>query len=148
MSAQRIKKDDIVFVRSGRGAGQTGKVLMINYKTQRAIVEGVKMIKKTIRKNEQLPKGQILEIPAPIHLSNLMPYDPKAKKGQVCLAIIVRTGYPIRRPDGSYIKFDNSACVIVDAKKSPIGTRIFGPVARELREGDNAKILSLAPEVL
>ncbi|MGN0845216.1 MAG: 50S ribosomal protein L14 [Kiritimatiellia bacterium] len=70
------------------------------------------------------------------------------KKGQVCLAIIVRTGYPIRRPDGSYIKFDNSACVIVDAKKSPIGTRIFGPVARELREGDNAKILSLAPEVL
>jgi large subunit ribosomal protein L14 len=71
------------------------------------------------------------------------------KKGQVCLAIVVRTGYPIRRADGSYVKFDNSACVIVDAKKSPIGTRIFGPVARELREkGDNAKIISLAPEVL
>ena len=71
------------------------------------------------------------------------------KKGQVCHAVIVRTGYPITRPDGSTVKFDNSACVIVDAKKSPIGTRIFGPVARELREkGDNAKIISLAPEVL
>ena len=70
------------------------------------------------------------------------------KKGQVCLAIIVRTGYPIRRPDGSYIKFDNSACVIVDAKKNPVGSRIFGPVARELRDMGCAKIISLAPEVL
>ena len=71
------------------------------------------------------------------------------KKGSVATAVVIRTGNPIRRADGSYIKFDNSACVIVDAKKSPIGTRIFGPVARELRDkGDNAKIISLAPEVL
>ena len=70
------------------------------------------------------------------------------KKGQVCLAVIVRTGYPMRRPDGSYIRFDNSACVIVDAKKAPIGSRIFGPVARELRDMNYTKIISLAPEVL
>ena len=70
------------------------------------------------------------------------------KKGQVCLAIIVRTGYPITRPDGSTVKFDSNACVIVDAKKTPLGTRIFGPVARELRDMDYAKIISLAPEVL
>mgnify|MGYP003589056310 CR=1 FL=1 len=70
------------------------------------------------------------------------------KKGQVCLAVIVRTGYPIRRLDGSYVRFDNSACVIVDAKKNPIGSRIFGPVARELRDMNYTKIISLAPEVL
>ncbi len=70
------------------------------------------------------------------------------KKGQVCLAVIVRTAYPIRRPDGSYIKFDNNAVVIVDSKKNPIGSRIFGPVARELRDKNYMKIISLAPEVL
>ena len=70
------------------------------------------------------------------------------KKGQVCLAIIVRTGYPIRRPDGSFVRFDNSACVIVDAKKNPLGSRIFGPVARELRDMNFTKIISLAPEVV
>jgi len=70
------------------------------------------------------------------------------KKGQVCLAIIVRTGYPIRRPDGSFVRFDNNACVIVDAKKNPLGSRIFGPVARELRDMNYAKIISLAPEVV
>lgn len=105
MSAQRIKKDDIVFVRSGRGAGQTGKVLMINYKTQRAVVEGVKMIKKTIRKNEQLPKGQILEIPAPIHLSNLMPYDPKAKKG-VRVSYVREDGKSVRVAKGTGHRFE------------------------------------------
>ena len=70
------------------------------------------------------------------------------KKGQVCLAVIVRTAYPIRRADGSYIKFDSNAVVIVDAKKNPIGSRIFGPVARELRDKNYMKIVSLAPEVL
>ena len=70
------------------------------------------------------------------------------KKGQVCLAVIVRTAFPIRRPDGSYVRFDNSACVIVDAKKNPLGSRIFGPVARELRDMNYMKIISLAPEVL
>lgn len=70
------------------------------------------------------------------------------KKGQVCLAVVVRTAYPIGRPDGSYVRFDSSACVIVDAKKNPVGSRIFGPVARELRDMSYTKIISLAPEVL
>lgn len=70
------------------------------------------------------------------------------KKGQVCLALVVRTKHPIRRPDGSFLRFDNNACVLVDATKNPMGSRIFGPVARELREKNYMKILSLAPEVL
>lgn len=70
------------------------------------------------------------------------------KKGQVCRAIIVRTAQPIRRPDGSSVRFDNNAVVLVDEKLNPIGTRIFGPVARELRERNYMKIISLAPEVL
>lgn len=70
------------------------------------------------------------------------------KKGQVCRAIIVRTCEPIRRPDGSAVRFDNNAVVLVDDKLNPLGTRIFGPVARELREKNYMKIVSLAPEVL
>ncbi len=70
------------------------------------------------------------------------------KKGQVCNALIVRTKHPIRRSDGSYLKFDNNAVVIIDAKENPIGSRIFGPVARELRDRNYMKIISLAPEVL
>ena len=70
------------------------------------------------------------------------------KKGQVCTAIVVRTGVPLRREDGSYVRFDGNACVLVDAKKQPLGTRIFGPVARELRDLDCMKIISLAPEVV
>jgi len=70
------------------------------------------------------------------------------KKGQVCRAIIVRTHQPIRRSDGTYVRFDNNAVVLVDEKLNPLGTRIFGPVARELREKNFMKIISLAPEVL
>ena len=70
------------------------------------------------------------------------------KKGDVVKAVVVRTVAPIRRPDGSYIRFDENAAVIIKDDKSPRGTRIFGPVARELREKDFMKIISLAPEVL
>ena len=70
------------------------------------------------------------------------------KKGEVVKAVIVRTAYRIRRPDGSSLKFDRNSAVIIDANKNPVGTRIFGPVARELREKDFMKIVSLAPEVL
>jgi len=70
------------------------------------------------------------------------------KKGQVCRAIVVRTHQAIRRADGSYVRFDNNAVVLVDEKLNPLGTRIFGPVARELREKNYMKIISLAPEVL
>jgi large subunit ribosomal protein L14 len=70
------------------------------------------------------------------------------KKGDVVRAVIVRTTRPVRRADGSYIRFDENAAVIIDDNKNPRGTRIFGPVARELREGGYMKIVSLAPEVL
>lgn len=70
------------------------------------------------------------------------------KKGDVVKAVIVRTKKPIRRADGSYVRFDENAAVIIRDDKTPRGTRIFGPVARELRDGDYMKILSLAPEVL
>lgn len=70
------------------------------------------------------------------------------KKGSVEKAVIVRTKKEYRRPDGTYIRFDDNACVIIDASKNPKGKRIFGPVARELREMDYMKIVSLAPEVL
>ena len=70
------------------------------------------------------------------------------KKGDVVKAVIVRTKKQYRRPDGSYIRFDDNAAVIINDAKQPKGTRIFGPVARELREKDYMKIVSLAPEVL
>jgi len=70
------------------------------------------------------------------------------KKGEVVRAVIVRCAQPYRRPDGSYIRFDENAAVILSDKNNPRGTRIFGPVARELREKNFTKIISLAPEVL
>ena len=69
-------------------------------------------------------------------------------EGQVVKAVVVRTKFGLRREDGSYIKFDENACVIIKDDKSPIGTRVFGPVARELRDKDFMKIVSLAKEVL
>ena len=74
--------------------------------------------------------------------------DGKVKKGTVHKAIVVRTKYAIFRNDGSKVKFDNNAAVLIDEKGEPIGTRIFGPVTRELRARGQTKIISLAPEVL
>lgn len=70
------------------------------------------------------------------------------KKGDVVKAVVVRTVHGAKRADGSYIKFDENAAVVIKDDKTPVGTRIFGPVARELREHDFVKIMSLAPEVL
>ena len=70
------------------------------------------------------------------------------KKGEVVRAVVVRTAHNRRRPDGSYIRFDDNAAVIIDQLKAPRGTRIFGPVARELRDRGYMRIVSLAPEVL
>jgi len=72
----------------------------------------------------------------------------KVKKGDVLKAVVVRTKKEIRRPDGSYIRFDENSAVLINAQREPIGTRIFGPVARELRAQRFMKIISLAPEVL
>lgn len=72
----------------------------------------------------------------------------KVKKGDVMKAVIVRTVKEVRRPDGSYLKFDDNSAVLISANMEPVGTRIFGPVARELRAKQFMKIISLAPEVL
>jgi large subunit ribosomal protein L14 len=74
--------------------------------------------------------------------------DSKIKKGEVVKAVIVRTKKAIRRTDGTYIRFDDNAAVLINPNKEPIGTRVFGPVAREIRNTVSPKIVSLAPEVL
>jgi large subunit ribosomal protein L14 len=74
--------------------------------------------------------------------------DGAVKKGEVARAVVVRTVKEVRRPDGSYIRFDRNAAVLLNPQNNPIGTRIFGPVARELRDKQFTKIISLAPEVI
>jgi large subunit ribosomal protein L14 len=82
-----------------------------------------------------------------VSVKEAMP-NSKVKKGDVMRAVVVRTAKEIRRPDGSYIKFDDNSAVLINQQNEPIGTRIFGPVARELRAKRFMKIISLAPEVL
>ena len=82
-----------------------------------------------------------------VSVKEAMPHS-KVKKGDVMKAVIVRTAKEVRRMDGSYIKFDQNACVLIDNNGAPRGTRIFGPVARELRDKKYMKIVSLAPETL
>lgn len=82
-----------------------------------------------------------------VSIKDAMP-NSKVKKGDVAKAVIVRTVQKLRRADGSYIRFDDNSAVLINAAKEPIGTRIFGPVARELRAKQFVKIVSLAPEVI
>ena len=82
-----------------------------------------------------------------VAIKDAIPNAP-VKKGNVVRAVIVRTKKELRRTDGTYIRFDDNACVLLDSGNNPRGKRIFGPVARELREADFMKIISLAPEVL
>jgi len=82
-----------------------------------------------------------------VTIKNAMPQG-NVKKGQVCKAVVVRTKKEIRRPDGSYIRFDDNAVVLLNEAGEMRGTRIFGPVARELRDKQYMKVVSLAPEVL
>ncbi len=82
-----------------------------------------------------------------VNVKESMP-DATVKKGEVSRAVIVRTTQPIRRADGSIVRFDRNAIVFIDNQKNPKGTRVFGPIARELREKNFAKIVSLAPEVI
>ncbi len=81
------------------------------------------------------------------HIRDSIP-TASVKKGSVVKAVVVRTAFPVRRPDGSILRFDSNAIVLIDKDNNPRGTRIFGPVARELREKQFMKIVSLAPEVL
>lgn len=82
-----------------------------------------------------------------VSIKEAMP-NSKVKKGDKAKAVIVRTIHKLRRPDGSYIRFDDNSAVLINNQKEPIGTRIFGPVARELRAKQFVKIVSLAPEVI
>jgi len=96
------------------------------------------------RKNRQVAElGDVINV-------NIKESSPAAaiKKGEKAKAVIVRTKQPIRRPDGSILRFDRNAVVFIDAQMNPRGTRVFGPVARELRDRKFTKILSLAPEVI
>lgn len=81
------------------------------------------------------------------HITESSP-NASVKKGEVVKVVVVRTKAPVRRKDGSYLRFDNNAIVILDATGNPRGTRVFGPIARELRDKNYMKIISMAPEVI
>ena len=102
-----------------------------------------KMIRRIGQSKKTASVGDIIVV-------NIKDSAPEAtvKKGTVLRGVVVRTKYPIRRSDGSYLRFDSNAIVLLDATGNPRGTRIFGPVARELRQKNFMKIISLAPEVL
>ncbi|NQT95161.1 MAG: 50S ribosomal protein L14 [Candidatus Omnitrophica bacterium] len=101
----------------------------------------IRVVKRSAKKFADI--GDIITC----HVKESTP-EAAVKKGEVVKAVIVRTRNPISRKDGSRLKFDNNACVIIDVTGNPRGTRIFGPVARELREKAFTKIVSLAPEVI
>ena len=122
----KLKKDDTVKIIAGKDKGVVGKIIKVLGGSHR-YVAGVGDI-VVVAVKSALPNGAI-------------------KKGDVLKAVIVRTKKEYRRPDGTYIRFDDNACVVIDANNNPRGKRIFGPVARELRDG-YMKIVSLAPEVL
>jgi large subunit ribosomal protein L14 len=115
--------------------------LQVADNTGARIVECIKVIGGSKRRYASI--GDIIVVAVKEAIPN-----GKVKKGTVHKAIVVRTKYSIHRNDGSKVKFDNNAAVLVDDKSEPIGTRIFGPVSRELRAKGQTKIISLAPEVL
>ena len=101
----------------------------------------LKKIKKKIKSHNVLHKPLI-------DIKDLKSVNSTLKKGEVSTAVVIRTLKEVRRPDGTYIRFDDNACVLLDAAGEMKGTRVFGPVARELRDKQFMKIVSLAPEVL
>jgi large subunit ribosomal protein L14 len=123
----RIKRDDEVIVLAGKDKGKRGKVRKVLGGSKRRYARVGDLIKVTVK--EAIPRG-------------------KVKKGQVMTAVVVRTRKGVRRPDGSIIRFDDNAAVLLNNQEAPIGTRIFGPVTRELRGEKFMKIISLAPEVI
>lgn len=102
---------------------------------------------KMIRRLGQLTRTASVGDEVIVHIRDSSP-DATVKKGTVCRAVIVRTKAAIRRDDGSYLRFDRNACVLINNEGAPRGTRIYGPIARELRQKKFMKIVSLAPEVL
>lgn len=102
---------------------------------------------KMIRRLGQLKKTAGVGDEIVVHIRESSP-DATVKKGTVCRAVIVRTRAPIRRKDGSYLRFDSNAVVLITPEGQPRGSRVYGPIARELRQKKFMKIISLAPEVL
>ena len=163
-----IKKGDQVVVISGKDKGAEGKVIRVLREEQRVIVEGVNRIKRHTKVVNQGGRAgntgakEVLCIRVlggsgrryagigDIIVCTVKDAIPggNVKKGDVVKAVVVRTVKERRRPDGSYIRFDENAAVILRQDGEPRGTRIFGPVGRELREKKFMKIISLAPEVL
>ena len=137
---QRISVGDEVLVISGNDKGKRGKVTRVLKERGAVLIEGVNQVKRHLKATPQRGGG-ILEVEAPVALG-------KVKKGEVYDAVVVRTTRGVRRADGSLIRFDGNAAVLLTNKLEPIGTRIFGPVTRELRNQQFMKIISLAPEVL
>ena len=120
---------------------QTESVLQVADNSGAKVVQCIKVLGGSRRRYAGL--GDIIVVA----VQEAMP-NSKLKKGDIAKAVIVRTKQENRRPDGSYIKFDSNGAVLLNAQMEPIGTRIFGPVARELRGKKFMKIISLAPEVL
>ena len=120
-----IQMQSKLVVADNSGAKQVGTITVLGQKRRYARVGDI--ISAAVK--EAIPDGTV-------------------KKGQVVKCVVVRTKAPIRREDGSVLRFDENAAVLIDKDNNPIGTRIFGPVARELREKNFMKIISLAPEVL
>ena len=118
-----IKKGNKVKILTGKDRNKEGEIIEIDRKNYRAKVKGLNIIKKHVKST-------------------------KEKKGEVFKAVVVRTAKAFGRTDGSSIKFDKNAAVLLDKQEEPIATRIFGPVTRELRTKKFMKIISLAPEVL
>ena len=145
---RKIRKGDQVIVLSGRDKGRRGAVLQV-LGDGRVLVESINMAKKHTKGNPQAGKpGGIVDRELPLQASKVAIWNPGAKKGEVYDAVVVRTTRGVRRADGSLIRFDGNAAVLLTNKLEPIGTRIFGPVTRELRTSQFMKIISLAPEVL
>ena len=137
---ERIRKGDEVLVIAGRDKGRRGTVVKV-LDEGHVIVEGVNMVKRHTKPNPQRQvQGGIVEKEAAA--------GQKVKKGDTAKAVVVRTKREYMRADGSYIKFDTNSAVLITQQLEPVGTRIFGPVARELRGKRFMKIISLAPEVL
>ncbi len=121
---------------------------MIQMETKLAVADNTgartaKMIGVLGKRSRSARLGDVITA----HIRESIP-TASVKKGSVVKAVVVRTTFPVRRPDGSVLRFDSNAIVIIDKDNNPRGTRIFGPVARELREKQFMKIVSLAPEVL
>ena len=164
--ASKIKTGDNVVVLTGKDKGKSGEVLRVLPQENRAVVRGVNVVRKHQKQSAQT-EGGIISMEKPLQLSNgffkrkyagvgdiivasVKEANPrgKVKKGDVVKAVVVRTAKDIRRADGSVIRFDKNAAVLINNNQEPVGTRIFGPVPRELRGKNHMKIISLAPEVL